>query len=271
MKLWKHILCAAVAILLLAGTTACQSVPYTGRSRMLMTSESYEAESGREAWAELKKTEKISTDSRANTVVARVGKRIAEAADCKNFDWEFLVFQNQEANAFCLPGGKVGVYTGILKYMNCEAELAGVIGHEVGHAIARHGGERMTQSILQSVGASVLSESNQNEQIRQAYGIITNLGVILPYSRQHEHEADTLGLILMAKAGYDPSALIDFWRNFSNANKNSGTLSVLEKFLSTHPLDSDRINAMQKQLPEAMKYYNNAKNKYGKGAALSLK
>ena len=268
MKLWKLNLLTAAVLFFLVGTTACQSVPYTGRSRMLMTSESYETDSGKQAWEELKKTEKISTDAQANAILARVGKRIADAADCKNFHWEFVVFQNQEANAFCLPGGKVGVYTGILKYMTSEAELAGVVGHEVGHAIARHGGERMTQSILQSIGASILSETTQNEQIRQAYGIITNLGVILPYSRQHEHEADTLGLILMAKAGYDPSALITFWRKFSNAGKKSG--SFLEKFLSTHPLDSERIDAMQKQLPDAMKYYNKAAVKYGNGTTVSF-
>ena len=214
-----------------------------------------------------KKTETISTDATANALVARVGKRIADAADCPNFSWEFLVFRNPEANAFCLPGGKVGVYTGILSSMSCEAELAGVIGHEVGHAIARHGGERMTQSLLQSIGAALLSETTRNEQILQAYGVVSNLGVILPYSRKHEHEADTLGLILMAKAGYDPSSLIAFWRNFSKTGGSSG--SFLEKFLSTHPLDSERISAMEKQLPEAMQYYNRAKNKYGhRGIAL---
>lgn len=269
MKPLKTIFFAAALAASLFLAAACRSVPYTGRSRMLMTSESYEAESGKQAWDELKKTEKISADAQANAIVTQVGKRIAAVADCKNFNWEFVVFQNAEANAFCLPGGKVGVYTGIMKYMTNEAELAGVIGHEVGHALARHGGERMTQSILQSAGAAILSETTKNEKVQQAYGVITNLGVILPYSRQHEHEADTLGLILMAKAGYDPSALITFWQTFSNASKSSG--SVLEKFLSTHPLDSERIEAMKKQLPEAMKHYNSARTKYGKGAAVSFK
>lgn len=269
MNTGKRILCAAAAALLLTAASACQSVPYTGRSRMLMTSESYETDSGKQAWDELKKTETISTDATANALVARVGKRIADAADCPNFSWEFLVFRNPEANAFCLPGGKVGIYTGILSSMSCEAELAGVIGHEVGHAIARHGGERMTQSLLQSIGAALLSETTRNEQILQAYGVVSNLGVILPYSRKHEHEADTLGLILMAKAGYDPSSLIAFWRNFSKTGGSSG--SFLEKFLSTHPLDSERISAMEKQLPEAMQYYNRAKNKYGKGESLSFR
>lgn len=258
-------LLSGVSLLLLC--TACQSVPYSGRSQFLLTSVDYENEQGLAAWQETLKTEKLSTDTAAINALNRVGARIAEASEQKDFQWEFKVIESEQANAFCLPGGKVALYTGILPYMDNEAEMAVVIGHEVSHAIARHGGERMSQGLLQNAGAAVVSVlasgSAYQDLAVSAYGVTTNLAGILPYSRLHESEADRIGMILMAKAGYDPNYAISFWKKFGG---NSG--GFLEAFTSTHPLGEDRIQAMREYLPEALKIYNAAKVRYGAGNKL---
>ena len=145
------------AACLLIVCTACQSVPYSNRSQFMLTSVSYENEQGAEAWKEILKTEKLSTNQTAVNALNRVGPRIAEASAQKDFQWEFKVIESEQANAFCLPGGKVALYTGILPYMDNDAEMAVVIGHEVSHAIARHGGERMSQGYIQNAGAAVVS------------------------------------------------------------------------------------------------------------------
>ena len=244
--------------------SACSTVPFTGRSRLLMTSEDEEASMGVQAWHEVLKKEKLSHNRRYVSAVKRVGHNIAKVAGRPDFRWEFKTFDSKQANAFCLPGGKVAVYTGIFQYISNDAELATVMAHEIGHAIARHGGERVSQGIIQQVGAAAVAAATK-EKYRDialiAYGVGTNLGVMLPYSRTHEYEADHIGIILMAKAGYDPRAAITFWSKFSKA---SDTNSFTEYF-STHPMGTHRIDRLKKELPEAMKYYDKARYKHGLG------
>ncbi len=261
MKFFAKVSFLIVFLALVSVLTGCQTVPYTGRSQFVLTSESYENELGEEAWQQVNQEEKISTNVTYNQALNRVGKNIAKAADKPSYNWEFRVFDSNVPNAYCLPGGKIAVYTAIFQYMDNDGELAAVIGHEVSHALARHGGERMSQEMVQSAGAQVLSSSGAGTVAEIAYGVTTNIGGILPYSRVHEYEADKMGIILMAKAGYDPRCAVTFWQKFAAADSTS---SVGEYF-STHPLGKKRIEELQKMLPEAMNYYNQAPVKLGVG------
>ena len=158
-------------------------------------------------------------------MVNRVGRRVAEAANRPDYKWEFVVFQDDTPNAFCLPGGKVGIFTGILKYTKDEAGLATVISHEVAHALVRHAGERMSQGMMAQLGSLGLGAALAGQSpyvasaAQQAYGLGANVGVLLPYSRKQETEADEVGLILMAKAGYDPQAAVGFWQRMVEGSK----------------------------------------------------
>lgn len=254
---------AMLAIILLG---ACASVPYTGRTQFIMTSHQEENDLGEQAWREILSSEKVSASPLYNNILKECGTYIARVAERPDFKWEFKVLENSQVNAFCLPGGKVAVYTGLLGACKNEAELAAVVGHEVGHAIARHGGERMTQQLVQQIGAKALqaglAASLKAEVWLVAYAGISTIGFILPYSRVHEYEADKIGMILMAKAGYDPRAAISFWQRFS---ENESEIDKLTAYLSTHPVGSDRIEEMKKNLPESMQYYNNAPKKRGFG------
>ncbi|MEK6635205.1 MAG: M48 family metallopeptidase, partial [Planctomycetota bacterium] len=173
-----------------------------------------------------------------------------------------LIQDDKTVNAFCMPGGKIAVYTGILPITQDENGLAVVLGHEVAHALANHGGERMSQLLLAQMGATTLSAalSQQPQQTRQlllqVYGIGANVGVILPYSRNHELEADHIGLIIMARAGYDPRTAIPFWQRM---NDKAGKRPP--EFLSTHPAPIKRIEDIRNKIPEAMKYYKQSTNK----------
>ena len=197
---------------------ACASAPYTGRSQLLFSSEGSETRMGFQAFEQIKRQYKVSQDPEVNALVTKVGRRIADAAQRPDYRWEFLVFEGKEANAFCLPGGKVGIFTGILKYTQDEAGMATVISHEVAHALARHAGERMSQSMLAQVGGLGLGVALggvggvAGQAIMQGYSLGTQLGILLPYSRTQESEADHIGLILMAKAGYDPAQALEFWK-----------------------------------------------------------
>jgi predicted Zn-dependent protease len=240
--------------LLMAG---CATAPFTGRRQLLFTSEGTETRMGYQAFQQIKKHYKVSRDLEANALVSRVGKRIAAAAHRPDYRWEFVVFQDKEANAFCLPGGKVGIFTGILKYTKNEAGMATVISHEVAHALARHAGERMSQSMLAQAGGLGLgvalggSGSVANQAIMQGYSLGTQLGFLLPYSRTQEYEADHIGLILMAKAGYDPAQALEFWKRMMAKDKGA----KMPQFMSTHPKDANRLREIQAFLPEARKYY----------------
>ena len=265
---------SALILFCLAMTCAlcsCRSVPVTGRSQLLLTTESYENSLGAESYEEYKQEYPKSTNAEYNAALERCGnaiKTVANDLGGESFEWEFTVLDSEIQNAFCLPGGKVAVYTGLMDYMNNEAELAFVVGHEIGHAIARHGGERMSRSILQSLGAVLVSVAFDNETIDAIYGTGTEIGIMLPYSRSNESEADAIGLILMARAGYDPSASYTFWKRFTNNAEGS---SKLDEILSTHPCDADRIAAMMEGEAEARAEYNKAKTKYGFGKTFTHK
>lgn len=241
--------------------TGCQSVPYSGRSQFIVTGEASEMQMGEEAWQEMQKQTRVSKNKTYNDALNRVGKALAEVADKPEYNWEFKVFEMSEPNAFCLPGGKVAATTGIFPYFDNDAEMAAVVGHEIAHATARHAGERMSQNVVQAVGAAAVSIVTNQPGIQEAYGMVTNVGAILPYSRTHEYEADHLGLIYMAKAGYDPQAALTFWEKFGKLSQTGS----LAEFFSTHPDGEKRLNELKQLMPVAMQYYQQARIKRGLG------
>ncbi|MFZ9088748.1 MAG: M48 family metallopeptidase [Planctomycetaceae bacterium] len=261
------VLLAGSLIGLLSMISGCQTVPMTERRQLLLTSEQRENEMGLQAWGEILKDEKVSANKAWEQMVRRVGQRIAAVAGRSDFQWEFQVIESDTMNAFCLPGGKVAIYTGILPVCRDEAGLAVVMSHEVGHAIARHGGERMSYQTAQNLGKTAIGMvmQNQEEQKQQivltAYGAASQYGVILPYSRRHELEADEIGLQLMAEAGYDPSVAPEFWERFSSMKQGDAPM----EFLSTHPSDARRAAALRELLPSAMNAYKSAAEQYGSG------
>ncbi len=242
---------------------SCTTVKETGRHQLNFVSESQETQLGLTAFGEMKKQVPISKNSSANALVQKVGRKIADVAspEMPNAQWEFVVFESKEANAFCLPGGKIGVYSGILPITKDEAGLATVISHEVAHAVAHHGAERMSQATLVQGGGEVIGALSANARpitqsaIGLAYGLGTQVGVLLPYSRAQESEADHIGLKFMARAGYNPTAAVDFWQRFSAFIEKSGGANT-PSLLRTHPVDSKRIADIQKWLPEAEKEYS---------------
>jgi metalloendopeptidase OMA1, mitochondrial len=261
-KVLPKILVAVFTGLLAVILSGCDTVPVTGRSQLNLMSPNQEMQLGLTSFDQLKKDTPISHDPAANALVQKVGHRIAAVADkdMPGAQWEFVVFESKEANAFCLPGGKVGVYTGILPITKDEAGLATVIGHEVGHAVARHGGERMTEATLLQAGGEILgttlSQSDPRTQAAAmaAYGVTSQVGVALPHSRAQESEADHIGLIYMARAGYDPRAAVAFWQRFADYEKQQGGNTLV--FLRTHPTDDKRIQQLQVWLPDALAQYH---------------
>jgi metalloendopeptidase OMA1, mitochondrial len=262
MKTFGRLGLLAVAFLSILGTIGCRTVPVTGRHQFNMVSQSQEMQLGLSSFDQLKKETPISNDPEANALVQKVGQRIAAIAgkDMPNAQWEFVVFQSDEANAFCLPGGKVGVYTGILPITKDEAGLATVLGHEIAHAVARHGGERMSQAQALDVGGQVVGAALANSDARLraasllAYGVTSKVGVELPFSRAQESEADHIGLIYMARAGYDPESAVAFWQRFADFNKQRGGGGFA--FLRTHPTDETRIAQLKSWLPDAKTQYH---------------
>jgi metalloendopeptidase OMA1, mitochondrial len=245
--------------------SGCTTVPVTGRRELNFISSDQEMQLGLTSFDQLKKETPINHDPAINAMVQRVGKRIAAVAskDMPDAKWEFVVFESKEANAFCLPGGKVGVYSGILPITQNDAGLATVIGHEVGHAVAHHGASRMSEAMVaQGLGnaAGAYLGSTKYAQYQNlfmgAYGVGSKVAVELPHSRGQESEADHIGIIYMARAGYDPRESIAFWKRFAAYSaEQGGQQSFLSKFLSTHPLDSQRIQDLEKLLPEAEAEY----------------
>ena len=234
----------------------CAVVPETGRRQLVLISPGEEAALGLQSFSDTKTKVPVSHDARANETLQRVGKRIAAVANLPGAQWEFVLFESGEANAFCLPGGKVGVYSGILAVTKDEAGLATVIGHEVAHAVARHGAERMSEAMVISTGGNILNAGVANTDPRWqavaqlAYGLGSKLGRELPHSRDQESEADRIGLRYMARAGYEPGAAVDFWQRFAAYNAAHGGGNTPE-FLRTHPLDEVRIQQLRDWLPEA--------------------
>ncbi|MBU1044716.1 MAG: M48 family metallopeptidase [Candidatus Omnitrophica bacterium] len=253
---------------LLVFQLGCASVPITGRKQFVMIPAAELNVQAAESYRNILSQSVLSNDPKKLERVSRIGKKIALAAEdflkqngqaykISEYKWEFnLVEEDDTLNAFCLPGGKVVVYTGIMKLADNDNALAVVIAHEIAHAIANHGAERMSQILLAQFGQKTLSaatkESSQStkEFLDLAYGLGANLGIVLPYSRLHENEADHIGLILMAKAGYDPTAAIVFWEKMQ---KQSGNKTP--EFLSTHPLAQTRIDNIKAILPKALEYY----------------
>jgi len=247
----------------------CATVAITGRKQLSLLPASQVTELSFSSYREMMKESKLSRDQDQIALVRRVGQRIANVSDqflrenhmqedLKYYKWEFnLIEEDSTINAFCMPGGKVAVYTGILPVTKTETGLAVVIGHEVAHALANHGNERLSQGLMQQLGGVALEVAlaNKPQQTQSlamaAYGVGSTVGIMLPYSRTHESEADHIGLILMARAGYDPREAIPFWERM---NQSGGGRPP--EFLSTHPAPERRIADIQKELPEALKYYN---------------
>jgi metalloendopeptidase OMA1, mitochondrial len=240
---------------------ACSTVPISGRQQLLLVSESEEIALGNQAYQQVltKDKSKLSTDLQINNMVNTIGRRIAAVANKPDYSWQFTVIKDDKtANAFCLPGGKVAVYTGILPYTKNENGLAFVIAHEVSHAIARHGGERMSHQLLVQLGEQGLNLAIANKSpaavqaIDQGYGLASQVGVLLPFSRTQEYEADQIGLILMAEAGYDPREAPTFFENMLNQSNKQAP----PEFLSTHPADQARIQRLKQLMPEALSHYH---------------
>lgn len=236
----------------------CATAPYTHRSQLILVSQGDEMRLGAQAFQRVVSKSRLDTNPAVAGEVESVGRRLATVADAPQFRWEFVVIASKEENAFCLPGGKVAVYTGLLPVAQTTTGLAVVLGHEIAHALARHGAERMSQDMAAQLGGAALSvfagTSPYGGAIMSAYGLGAQVGILLPYSRTHESEADHIGLILMAKAGYDPREAIAFWKRMASASHGDGSPS----FLSTHPGHATREQQIEAWLPEALRYYDAA-------------
>ena len=249
----------------------CRQAPVTGRRQVLIVPEQKEVSLGLTAYEDVVKKQPASTNQNFIDLVNRVGHRIATSSDRPDYQWEFKVLATPEQNAFCLPGGKVAVYEGILPVCETEAGLAVVMSHEIGHALARHGGERMTENYAVQGGQMALSYLTKNQDakrqqlVSQAYGLGTQYGVVLPFSRKQELEADHIGLILMSKAGYDPAEAPRFWSRFASSHANQQP----SEFMSTHPSDQHREEALARLLPEAQELYAGTTEKIGIGEQIS--
>lgn len=246
---------------------ACHKVPLSGRSQLNLLSESDMISMANAQYADFLSDTPLSTDRTNTQMVTEVGEEIATAVETfmrdknlqdriEGFNWEFNLVEENVPNAWCMPGGKVVVYTGILPYTQTREGLAVVMGHEIAHAIARHGNERMSHQMMMQMGSTALdvAVAEKPDETRaifqQAYGMTAQMGLALPYSRKHETEADKLGLVFMAMAGYNPQSAVDFWERMQQSGGEKPP-----EFLSTHPDDATRIADIKAYLPEAMKYY----------------
>jgi predicted Zn-dependent protease len=257
-----------IAMIMLIACFSCATVPLTGRRQLSLVGDADVNTAATQSYNQLlsdPKTKVISTGASAQRV-KRVDAQLAAVierylkdngyGDQYNFQWEFNLIQSAEINAWCMPGGKVAVYSGLMPLAPTDADLATVMGHEIGHAIARHSAERISQQMaVQGVGGAVDAASGKQSQttqtiINQLYGVGGQL-LLLKYSRNQESEADRLGLTFMAMAGYDPHFAVIFWQRMAAQNKGG----TPPEFLSTHPADATRIADIQNRIPEAMKYY----------------
>ena len=246
---------------------SCGSVPLTGRRQLLLVSDTELVSASLTQYNDFMKTATLSTDRTKTAMVERIGKNISIAtetylrqngleSELANFKWEFKLVKDNQVNAFCMPGGKIVVYEGLLPLVASDDELAVVVGHEIAHAVAKHSNERMSQQLVAQYGSTIFGEalSTTRSAAMQVVGTtIFGLGaqtlVMLPYSRTHEYEADYIGMILMTLAGYNSENTVSFWQKMSAGN-SGGTI----EFLSTHPSDAHRIAELQRRLPEMTKY-----------------
>lgn len=254
--------CLLVMVFAVAG---CTTAPITGRKQVKLVSDTAMIAQSNGSYREVIAEGPLSTNRQQTQQVRRVGQRIAAAVETyfrdqnrpdlvSGFEWEFNLIDQDIPNAWCMPGGKVAFYTGILPFTKDETGMAAVMGHEIAHAVAGHGAERVSHAMIQQGGGYLLSLFSKNSDyhtaIMEVYGLGSQLGGMLPYSRLHESEADRLGLIFMAMAGYDPRASIDFWSRMAASNSGAPP-----EFLSTHPSDETRIRELKQHMPEAMDYY----------------
>ncbi len=259
------------SILLLFFCLGCSTVPLTGRKQLSLIPSSQINSLSFQSYDDVLKESKLSNNKQQVNLVKKVGQNISSAVEkymkqngleehIEGFQWEFNLIQDDEMiNAWCMPGGKVAFYTGIMPICEDEAGVAVVMSHEIAHAIAEHGNERMSQQLALQLGGSALSVAlNQQPQLTQqlamaAFGLGAQVGVLLPYSRSHESEADELGIYFMAMAGYDPKEAIPFWQRMDAKGGQRPP-----EFLSTHPEPENRIKNIEKAIPKAMKYKNQA-------------
>ncbi len=283
----KHSIRIIVFSVLASLLVACgtqSTVPITGRTRTLMVTDEKILSLSNQQYAEYMKTAKPSTNAANTAMVKRVGQRLATAvenylnanglsSEVKNYSWEFNLVQDQQVNAFCMPGGKIVVYEGLLPVTQDETSLAIVLGHEIAHAVAKHSAEQMTTAIKQQYGAQalgmVLGGAGASSGLQNIAGVVYGVGAkgaSASYSRSHESEADHLGIIFAAMAGYDPQAAVSFWQRMSQATGGGST-----SWLSTHPSDAKRIKQIQGWMPEALKYYHGTAGTTTAGTASSGK
>jgi predicted Zn-dependent protease len=257
-----------IVLLLSFVLLSCSTVAITGRKQLNLVPRSTMLSMSFQQYDEFLKANKLSDNQEQTRMVKGVGTKIQKAVEgyfaerkmsdeLKGYDWDFNLVESEDVNAWCMPGGKVVVYTGILPITKDEPGLAVVMGHEIAHAVAEHGNERMSQGLVAELGGMALSKALEEkpEKTQQlwmtAFGLGAQVGVLLPYSRLHENEADHLGLIFMAMAGYDPNTAVEFWQRMA---EKKGGLAPPE-FLSTHPSDETRIKNIKALIPEAMQYY----------------
>jgi predicted Zn-dependent protease len=260
---FRHLALLSSALII----AACSVVPITGRKQLKLLPESTLIEMGLTSYNDFLKENELSTDAANTQMIKKVGNNLSSATsrflknngladEVNSYKWAFNLVEDKTVNAWCMPGGKIVFYTGILPLTKNENGAAVVMGHEIAHAIAKHGNERMSQGLIQQLGGLALSvavkdkPAETQELYQMAYGIASNVSVILPYSRKQEYEADRIGLILMAMAGYNPNEAIPFWQRMATQSTNP-----VPAFLSTHPSDANRIAQIRKYMPEAKKYY----------------
>ena len=240
----------------LLSAAACSEAPFTQRQQLIFTSEEQEIALGEDIYQKTLEQLTLSPDKDANRLVSTVGWRIAQATGKTNYAWEFIVIDDPEVrNAWVLSGGKVGVYTGLFPIAQDETGLAIILAHEAAHALARHHGEKASRDVLVEVGG--LGVTYGPDLLRRTFDLGTNLGVILPFGRTQEAEADYIGLILAAKAGYDPRAAIEVWMRLQHAQEQEGHSGPPE-FLATHPNYETRLLNIRQRLPEALQYYESS-------------
>lgn len=263
----RIVLFFSTAIIFVLGFYACSSVPITGRQQLNLVSDEEVLTLSLQEYNDFIKTAKKSTDKTAIALVEKVGRKIADAVEAyykyvgaetllKDYAWEFNLVDDPQVNAFCMPGGKIVVYTGILPVTQDESGLSVVLGHEVAHALAKHANERMSQQMAAQYGATAVdallgkASSTVKTVGQTVYGLGAQYGVMLPFNRKQESEADHLGLIFMSIAGYNPDVAIPFWERMAQQG------SAIPEFLSTHPSDKTRVEEIRKELPEAKEYYD---------------